>query len=42
MRSDLRSTRKRLARQGYRLVVAQPIDLAPQTHYIDTVALFAR
>jgi 23S rRNA (uracil1939-C5)-methyltransferase len=33
---------KRLTRHGYRLVVAQPIDLAPQTHYIDTVALFAR
>ncbi len=33
---------KRLAQQGYRLVVAQPIDLAPQTYYVDTVALFER
>jgi 23S rRNA (uracil1939-C5)-methyltransferase len=33
---------KRLAAQGYRLVYAQPIDLAPQTYYIDTVALFER
>lgn len=30
----------RLAKQGYRLAVAQPMDLNPQTYYIDTVALF--
>lgn len=33
---------KRLAAQGYALRYAQPIDLAPQTWYIDTVALFER
>ncbi len=33
---------KRLARHGYRLAYVQPIDLAPQTYYIDTVALFER
>jgi 23S rRNA (uracil1939-C5)-methyltransferase len=33
---------KRLARHGYHLVRAQPIDLAPQTYYIDTVATFVR
>jgi 23S rRNA (uracil1939-C5)-methyltransferase len=33
---------KRLARQGFRLVYVQPIDLAPQTYYIDSVALFER
>lgn len=32
----------RLAKQGYRLAVAQPIDLNPQTYYVDTVALFVR
>lgn len=33
---------QRLARHGYRLKVAQPIDLAPQTYYVDTVSLFER
>jgi tRNA/tmRNA/rRNA uracil-C5-methylase (TrmA/RlmC/RlmD family) len=33
---------KRLARHGFRLVVAQPIDLSPQTYYVDTLALFTR
>jgi 23S rRNA (uracil1939-C5)-methyltransferase len=33
---------KRLMQQGYRLQVAQPLDLAPQTYYLDTVALFVR
>lgn len=33
---------KRLAAKGYSLVYAQPIDLAPQTYYIDAVALFER
>lgn len=33
---------KRLAVKGYRLVYAQPIDLAPQTYFIDAVALFER
>lgn len=33
---------KRLAPHGYRLVHAQPIDLAPQTYFIDTVAVFTR
>ncbi|MBZ0289306.1 MAG: methyltransferase, partial [Anaerolineae bacterium] len=33
---------KRLAAQGYRLVYAQPIDLAPQTYYIDSVTVFER
>ncbi len=32
----------RLARAGYRLVYAQPLDLAPQTFYLDTVAVFQR
>lgn len=32
----------RLAQHGYRLAVAQPIDLNPQTYYVDTVALFTR
>jgi 23S rRNA (uracil1939-C5)-methyltransferase len=31
---------KRLAAQGYRLDYVQPIDLAPQTYYIDSVAVF--
>lgn len=31
---------KRLAKQGYRLASVQPIDLAPQTFYIDSVAAF--
>ncbi|HLV33863.1 MAG TPA: class I SAM-dependent RNA methyltransferase, partial [Spirillospora sp.] len=30
---------KRLSRQGYRLGRVQPIDLAPQTYYIDSVAV---
>jgi 23S rRNA (uracil1939-C5)-methyltransferase len=33
---------KRLAKQGYRLERVQPLDLAPQTYYIDTAALFVR
>jgi 23S rRNA (uracil1939-C5)-methyltransferase len=33
---------KRLTQQGYRLQAAQPLDLAPQTYYLDTVALFVR
>ncbi|MBZ0282337.1 MAG: class I SAM-dependent RNA methyltransferase [Anaerolineae bacterium] len=33
---------KRLAAKGYRLAYAQPIDLAPQTYYIDTVGVFER
>ncbi|MBI5670597.1 MAG: class I SAM-dependent RNA methyltransferase [Chloroflexi bacterium] len=33
---------KRLAAKGYRLRYVQPIDLAPQTYYIDSVALFER
>jgi 23S rRNA (uracil1939-C5)-methyltransferase len=33
---------KRLAKHGYKLELAQPIDLAPQTYYIDTVTLFTR
>lgn len=31
---------QRLEKAGYRLVVAQPVDLSPQTYYIDTVALY--
>lgn len=30
---------QRLTRQGYRLAHIQPIDLSPQTYYIDTVAV---
>ncbi|HVU13225.1 MAG TPA: RsmD family RNA methyltransferase [Phototrophicaceae bacterium] len=33
---------KRLEPQGYRLEIAQPIDTAPQTYYLDTLALFVR
>jgi 23S rRNA (uracil1939-C5)-methyltransferase len=33
---------KRLAKHGYRLELVQPIDLAPQTYYIDAVVLFVR
>jgi 23S rRNA (uracil1939-C5)-methyltransferase len=33
---------KRLVAHGYRLVYAQPIDLAPQTYYVDSVAVFER
>ena len=33
---------KRLAQQGYRLAVAQPLDFAPQTYYLETAALFVR
>ena len=31
---------KRLKRAGYKLVSAQPIDLSPQTYYVDTIACF--
>ena len=30
---------KRLSQQGYRLRAVQPIDLAPQTYYLDSVAV---
>lgn len=33
---------KRLAAKGYRLNYAQPIDLAPQTYFIDTIGVFER
>ncbi|GAB4526797.1 MAG: 23S rRNA (uracil(1939)-C(5))-methyltransferase RlmD [Anaerolineae bacterium] len=33
---------KRLVAQGYTLGAVQPIDLAPQTYYIDSVAVFDR
>ncbi|NWF70247.1 MAG: class I SAM-dependent RNA methyltransferase [Chloroflexi bacterium] len=33
---------QRLLRHGYRLQVVQPLDLAPHTYYIDSVALFTR
>lgn len=33
---------KRLAKHGYKLELVQPIDLAPQTYYIDTVAVLSR
>ena len=33
---------KRLLAQGYRLAAAQPLDLAPQTYYLDIAALFVR
>lgn len=33
---------RRLAKRGYILRAAQPVDLAPQTYYVDTVALFER
>lgn len=33
---------KRLAVQGYQLQSVQPIDLAPQTYFIDAVAIFVR
>ena len=33
---------KRLINSGYRLREIQPIDLAPQTYYIDAVARFER
>lgn len=32
----------RLVRQGYRLTWVQPLDLAPQTYFIDAVAVFER
>jgi tRNA/tmRNA/rRNA uracil-C5-methylase (TrmA/RlmC/RlmD family) len=31
---------RRLVKAGYRLVTTQPIDLSPQTYYVDTVALY--
>ena len=31
---------RRLARAGYRLASVQPIDLSPQTYYLDSAALF--
>ncbi|HRL12562.1 MAG TPA: TRAM domain-containing protein [Aggregatilineales bacterium] len=33
---------QRLTQHGYRLTRVQPIDLAPQTYYIDAVAVFER
>jgi 23S rRNA (uracil1939-C5)-methyltransferase len=33
---------KRLVQHGYRLTYVQPLDLAPQTFYIDSVAVFER
>jgi 23S rRNA (uracil1939-C5)-methyltransferase len=33
---------QRLARHGYRLRYVQPVDLAPQTYYIDSVTLLER
>jgi 23S rRNA (uracil1939-C5)-methyltransferase len=33
---------KRLSQQGYSLSYVQPLDLSPQTYYIDSVALFQR
>jgi 23S rRNA (uracil1939-C5)-methyltransferase len=33
---------KRLGDGGYRLLYVQPLDLAPQTYYIDAVAVFSR
>lgn len=33
---------KRLASGGYQLTYAQPIDLSPQTYFIDTIAVFDR
>jgi tRNA/tmRNA/rRNA uracil-C5-methylase (TrmA/RlmC/RlmD family) len=33
---------QRLARFGFRLAYVQPLDLAPQTFYVDSVALFTR
>lgn len=33
---------KRLVRHGFRLGIVQPIDLAPQTYWIDSAAIFER
>lgn len=33
---------KRLGAAGYQLVYAQPLDLSPQTYYVDSVAVFER
>ncbi len=38
--STLARDGKRLAARGYKLLYAQPIDLAPQTFAVDTVAVF--
>ncbi len=40
--STLARDAKRLARKGYRLVDAQPVDMFPQTYHIETVAHFVR
>jgi len=33
---------KRFKRAGYKLVAVQPIELSPQTYYIDTVCVFQK
>lgn len=38
--SSLARDSQQLARAGYRLQIAQPIDFAPQTYYIETLAIF--
>ncbi|MFN8527898.1 MAG: hypothetical protein U0670_04735 [Anaerolineae bacterium] len=40
--SALTKTIKMFRKQGYELAVVQPIDFAPQTHYLDMAALFIR